>query len=96
MRQRDGVISEAIYYVCHPCTSSLWSPGPKQQMLYTSLTSVHSNLEHGLAILREGFSTRVLTQPGKPGKPGKMRVHLENLEISWNFEKFNKYHGKMT
>ena len=28
--------------------------------------------------------------------PGKMRVHLENLEISWNFEKFNKYHGKMT
>ena len=39
---------------------------------------------------------RVLTRPGKPGKPGKMRVHLENLEISWNFEKFNKYHGKMT
>ena len=32
----------------------------------------------------------------RPGKPGKMRVHLENLEISWNFEKFNKYHGKMT
>ena len=31
-----------------------------------------------------------------PGKPGKMRVHLENLEISGNFEKFNKYHGKMT
>ena len=36
--------------------------------------------------------------PGFPGvlsarfpldleKPGKMRVHLENLEISWNFEK---------
>ena len=21
-----------------------------------------------------------------------MRVHLENLEISWNFVKFNKYH----
>ena len=34
--------------------------------------------------------------PTPPGKPGKMRVHLENLEISWNFEKFNKYHGKMT
>ena len=31
--------------------------------------------------------------PTRPGKPGKMRVHLENLEISWNFEKFNKYHG---
>ena len=31
----------------------------------------------------------------RPGKPGKMRVHLENLEISWNFETFNKYHGKM-
>ena len=42
------------------------------------------------------FSDRVPTQPGKPGKPGKMRVHLENLEISWNFEKFNKNHGKMT
>ena len=41
-------------------------------------------------------SHRVPTRPGKPGKPGKMRVHLENLEISWNFEKFNKYHGKMT
>ena len=34
--------------------------------------------------------------PTRPGKPGKMRVHLENLEISWNFEKINKYHGKMT
>ena len=33
--------------------------------------------------------SRVPTQPGKPGKPGKMRVHLENLEMSWNFEKFN-------
>ena len=34
--------------------------------------------------------------PTRPGKPGKMRVHLENLEISWNFKKFNKYHEKMT
>ena len=42
-----------------------------------------------------GCRGRVPTRPGKPGKPGKMRVHLENLEISWNFEKFNKYHGKM-
>ena len=25
--------------------------------------------------------------PTRPGKLGKMRVHLENLEISWNFEK---------
>ena len=33
--------------------------------------------------------------PTRPGKPGKMRVHLENLEISWNFEIFNKYHGKI-
>ena len=33
--------------------------------------------------------------PTRLAKPGKMRVHLENLEISWNFEKFNKYHGKM-
>ena len=38
----------------------------------------------------QGSWFRVLT------RPGKMRVHLENLEISWNFEKFNKYHGKMT
>ena len=27
-----------------------------------------------------------------PTRPGKMRVHLENLEISWNFEKFNNWH----
>ena len=36
--------------------------------------------------------------PTRPGKPGKMRVdplHLENLEL-WNFEKFNKYNGKIT
>ena len=24
--------------------------------------------------------------PTRPGKPAKMRVHLENMEISWNFE----------
>ena len=29
--------------------------------------------------------------PTRPGKTGKSRV---DLEISWNFEKFNKYHGK--
>ena len=46
--------------------------------------------------LYPGGDSRVPTRPGKPGKPGKMRVHLENLEISWNFEKFNKYHGKTT
>ena len=28
----------------------------------------------------------VIRVPTRPGKPGKMRVHLENLEISWNFE----------
>ena len=31
----------------------------------------------------------------RPGKPGKIRVHLENLKISWNFENFNRNHGKM-
>ena len=46
--------------------------------------------------MRKIQNYRVPTRPGKPGKPGKMRVHLENLEISWNFVKFNKYHGKMT
>ena len=40
--------------------------------------------------------TVVFRVPTRPGKPGKMRVHLENLEMSWNFVKFNKYHGKMT
>ena len=44
-------------------------------------------------LLQAGLNDRV---PTRPRKPGKMRVHLENLEISWNFEKFNKYHGKMT
>ena len=38
---------------------------------------------------------RVPTFPGKPGKPWKMRVHLENLEKSWNFVKNNKNHGKI-
>ena len=32
--QRDGVISEAIYYVRRPRMLSPWSAGPKQQMLY--------------------------------------------------------------
>ena len=36
-----------------------------------------------------GTETRV---PTRLGKPWKMRVHLKNLEISWNFEKFNKNH----
>ena len=39
---------------------------------------------------------RVPTFTGKPGKPEKMRVHLENLEKSWNFAKNNKNHGKIT
>ena len=43
-----------------------------------------------------GNKWRCSRVPTRPGKPGKMRVHLENLEISWNFVKFNKYHGKMT
>ena len=43
-----------------------------------------------------GIGERPDRVPTRPGKPGKMRVHLENLEISWNFEKINKYHGKMT
>ena len=30
-----------------------------------------------------------------PTRPGKMSLHLKNLEISWNFDKFNKNHGKM-
>ena len=41
-------------------------------------------------------NNRVPTFPGKPGKPWKMSVHLENLEISWNFAKNNKNHGKIT
>ena len=32
----------------------------------------------------------------RPGKSGKMRVHLENLETSWNLEKITEYPGKMT
>ena len=33
--------------------------------------------------------------PTRPGKPGKMRVHLENLEISWNFEKKKSWKNGM-
>ena len=28
--------------------------------------------------------------PTRPGKPDKMRVHLENLEISWNLKNLIK------
>ena len=31
--------------------------------------------------------------PTRPGEPGNMRVHLENMEKTWNFEKFNGCHG---
>ena len=33
--------------------------------------------------------------PTRPGNPGKMKVYLENLELSRNFVKLNKNHGKM-
>ena len=33
--------------------------------------------------------------PARPRKPEKMRVYLENLEKSWNFEKINKIIGKL-
>ena len=51
---------------------------------------------HAVSKHRSDLSSHFSRVPTRPGKPGKMRVHLENLEISWNFEKFNKYHGKMT
>ena len=38
------------------------------------------------------FNTRVST---RTEKPGKIIVHLENLELSWNFEKFTKYDKKL-
>ena len=38
----------------------------------------------------------VFRVPTFTGKPEKMRVHLENLEKSWNFAKNNKNHGKIT
>ena len=53
-------------------------------------SSVAYLAEHEAYILR--IWVRV---PTLPGKPGKMRVRLKNLEISWNFENFNKYHEKM-
>ena len=58
-----------------------------RQSLYIKLKNGSKSTEN------KNASYRV---PTRPGKPGKMRVHLENLEISWNFEKFSKYHGKMT
>ena len=79
----------------------------KQQVEYQELEAKQRQLQEEKSILSEQLQaetelcaeaeevnkTRV---PTRPGKPGKMRVHLENLEISWNFENFNKYHGKMT
>ena len=47
-------------------------------------------------VLKENLFLLIINGvPTQPGKPGKMRALLENLEKSWNFEKFNKYHGKM-
>ena len=43
-----------------------------------------------------GYSRLISRVPTFTGKPGKMRVHLENLEKSWNFAKNNKNHGKIT
>ena len=42
------------------------------------------------------YNKILLRVPTRHGKPRQMRVHLENLEISWNFEQINKYHGKIT
>ena len=41
------------------------------------------------------FSYETPRVPTRPGKPEKMRVYLENLELSWNFVKFNKNPGKI-
>ena len=46
-------------------------------------------------VASEGLFATEIRVSIRPGKPDKMREHLENLEISWNFEKINKYHGKM-
>ena len=64
-------------------------------LLVCLVACVSGDSEHRVCFLVEGELT-VCRVPTRPGKPGKLRVHLENLEISWNFEKFNKYHGKMT
>ena len=76
-----------------------WARAKRQKhphrWLYEPSTRVSVAAKYDCALARGNELCRVPTWPGKPGKPGKMRVHLENLEISWDFEKFNKYHGKI-
>ena len=68
----------------------------QQLLTYTLQQAVVSRLILiAFNVTSRSFGTSIRV-PTRPGKPGKMRVHLENLEISWNFEKFNKYHGKMS
>ena len=74
-------------------------------LLYRVDSSEYESASYGQTLLpneKRAFSSYQVKYklqfrvPTRPRKPGKMRVPLENLEISWNFEKFNKYNGKMT
>ena len=72
---------------------SLWSMSGRYASYWNAFLFV---IEFGNLCLGEILVWGISRVPTRPGKPGKMKVHLENLEISWNFEKFNKYHGKIT
>ena len=62
---------------------------------YYSLETEADN-ENPLSTLSTPSTITDTRVPTFTGKPGKMRVHLENLEKSWNFAKNNKNHGKIT
>ena len=68
----------------------------QQPALLQYAKAIYRTKQYNTYVSLELNMGKICRVPTQPGKPGKMRVHLENLEISWNFEKFNKYHGKMT
>ena len=63
-------------------------------MMIKFFVALTSDVIVGGAPVNRLASKSLIRVPTRPAKPGKMRVHLENQEISWIFEKFNKYHGK--
>ena len=62
----------------------------KKKIALNSVTVIQEKLQCCSKYSHNPKVRRVPTQPGKPGIPGKIRVYLENLELSWNFVKFNQ------
>ena len=58
--------------------------------VYTTATAAATKIKE-----KKCFRSSIEQGSHSTWKTWKMRVHLENLKISWIFEKSNKYDGKM-